>query len=404
MIRNLILLIAGTFVTVSCGSGGGGKGAPGAAAGRQQVQALPVLKVQQRHIILTTSYPTTLKGWQTVEIRPRVQGYIVRKPVDEGDIVDKGEVLFQLQKDQYEQEVRSAKADVQAAKAGIQTAKDDVERLQSLVKQNIVSQYKLKSAKDNLQTKKAQLLQAQASLANAQINLNYTTIKSPVHGSVGNIDYRVGSLVSSSIQQPLTTVSDISTMYAYFSMSEGQLLSMLKQVAEEGGYESIQQRVADMPKVNLILSDGSTYNHKGKVRLASGNINTHTGTASLKAIFSNPKELLRSGSTGEIQIPIALDSAIVIPKEATFEIQNKRFVYTVTDSNTVKNTPIKTRALSTKKLYVVKNGIKGNDVIVTAGMGLLRDGAKIKPRPVNADSLYQALTVHDQREAGSASK
>jgi membrane fusion protein (multidrug efflux system) len=228
MIRNLILLLIGTFVIVSCGNGGG-QDAQGAAAARQQVQALPVLKVQRRSIVLTTSYPATLKGAQTVEIRPRVQGYIIKKPVHEGDIVHKGEVLFQLQEDQYQQKVRSAKADVQAAKAGIQTAKDDVERLHSLVKQNIVSNYKLKSAKDKLQTQKAKLAQAQASLKNAEVNLSYTTIRSPVSGSIGNIPYRVGSLVSSSITQPLTTVSDISTMYAYFSMGEQKLLQMMQQ-------------------------------------------------------------------------------------------------------------------------------------------------------------------------------
>jgi membrane fusion protein (multidrug efflux system) len=403
--RNLLSLIFITLFAVSCG--GSKKSQKAAMMGRQRVQALPVLKVQRRSIVLKTSYPATIKGAQTVEIRPRVSGYITKKPVHEGDIVYKGEVLFQLQKSQYQQQVRSAKANVQAAKAGVQTAKDDVQRLRSLAQQNIISHYKLKSAIDDLQTQKAKLAQAKASLKNAQVNLSYTTIQSPVSGSIGNIPYRVGSLVSSTITQPLTTVSDISTIYAYFSMSEQQLLQLSQKktnayISEESPQddkpdkparpESIQQRVAAMPNARLILSDSTMYNHSGRIQLASGQINTNTGSASLKAIFSNPDEILRSGSTGEVVIPDSLHSVIVVPKKATYTIQDLRFVYVVTDSNTVKNTVIHTQPLSTKKLFVVKSGLPDNATIVMAGMGQLRDGMKIKPRPVNADSLYQALS------------
>jgi membrane fusion protein (multidrug efflux system) len=167
----------------------------------------------------------------------------------------------------------------------------------------------------------------------------------------------------------------------------------LKQQLEQNNKpRSIQQLIAAMPRVRLILSDSSTYDHTGRLQLASGQINTNTGTASLKAIFPNPHELLRSGSTGEIVIPDSLHSAMVVPKKATYTLQDKRFVYTVTDSNTVKSTVIYTQPLSTKKLFVIKNGLSNNTTIVMAGIGQLRDGMKIKPRPVNADSLYRALT------------
>jgi membrane fusion protein (multidrug efflux system) len=411
IIRNLLSLIFITLFVVSCG---GGKNSQKAAMmGRGRIQALPVLKVQRRSIVLKTSYPTTLKGAQTVEIRPRVSGYITKKPVHEGDFVHKGEVLFQLQKSQFQQQVRSAKANVQAAKAGVQTAKDNVKRLRSLVQQNIISHYTLKSAVDDLQTQKAKLAQAKASLVNAKVNLSYTTIRSPVSGSIGNIPYRVGSLVSSSIAQPLTTVSDISTIYAYFSMTEQQLLQLSQKktnayIPEEsqhspqddapGKPKSIQERVAAMPNARLILSDSTIYNHTGRIQLASGQINTNTGSASLKAIFPNPNDLLRSGSTGEIVIPDSLHSVIVVPKKATYTIQDLRFVYVVSDSNTVKSTVIHTQPLSTKKLFVVKSGLPDGAVIVMAGMGQLRDGMKIKPRPVNADSLYQALTVKNKQK------
>jgi membrane fusion protein (multidrug efflux system) len=417
--RNLLSLIFITLFAVSCG--GSKKSQQAAMMGRQRVQALPVLKVQRRSTVLKTSYPATIKGAQTVEIRPRVSGYITKKPVHEGDIVHKGEVLFQLQKSQYQQQVRSAKANVKAAKAGVQTGKDDVQRLRSLAQQNIISHYKLKSAIDDLQTQKAKLAQAKASLINARVNLSYTTIQSPVSGSIGNIPYRVGSLVSSSITQPLTTVADISTIYAYFSMSEQQLLQLSQKktnayIPEESQQstrddkpgkpdkpESIQERIAAMPNARLILSDSTMYNHTGRIQLASGQINTNTGSASLKAIFPNPNDLLRSGSTGEIVIPDSVHSALVVPKKATYTIQDLRFVYVVTDSNKVKSTVIHTEPLSTKKLFVVKSGLPDNATIVMAGMGQLRDGMKIKPRPVNGDSLYQALS-EGKHKAVKASK
>lgn len=388
------LLAVASVVLVSCG----GSGQQGPAARGQQVQSYPVLELQPRSIVLTTSYPATLEGSQTVEIRPRVQGYITDMKVDEGDLVEKGQVLFELNSEQYEQELRSAQADVEAAKAAVSTAEDEVKRLRSLVEKDIISEYRLQSAKNTLESQKAALSQAQARVENARVNLSYTTIKSPTDGIIGNIPYRIGSLVSNNIQKPLTVVSDVSKVYAYFSMSERELLEMAQNVSGEGGNKTIQQRVAEMPKVNLILSDNTIYNHKGTLKLASGLINTETGSATFRAVFPNPNQVLRSGATGNIQIPVDLDSVIVVPKKSTYEIQDKVFVYTVSDSNKVQSTPIQTRSVSTQKLYVVDKGLSADDRILTAGMGNLSDGAVIKPQPVNADSLYNALTVQDQQK------
>lgn len=362
----------------------------------QQTQSYPVLELQPRSIELTSSYPATLVGLQTVEIRPRVQGYITKMHVDEGDPVSAGQVLFSLNSEEFEQEVRSAQASVQAAKASVSTAEDEVERLRNLVEKEIVSNYQLQSAENSLKSNKASLAQAQARLKNAQVNLAYTEVKSPANGIIGTIPYRIGSLVNSNINQPLTMVSDISNVYAYFSMSERELLEMAQSVSTEGGNKTIQQRVADMPKVNFILADNSTYAHKGTLKLASGLINTQTGSATFRAVFPNPDRMLRSGGSGNVQIPFEQDSAIVIPKKSTHEIQEKRFVYSLTDSNTVESTPISVLPLSTKQLYVVEEGLTAGDTIVTTGTGQLQDGGTIKPMPVNSDSLYQSLTVQDQ--------
>ncbi len=363
------------------------------------VEAYPVLELEPRTIKLTSSYPATLEGAQTVEIRPRLQGYIVEMPVDEGDVVEKGELLFQLNSEQYEQEVRSAEADVEAARAEVSTAEDEVKRLRGLAEQDIISDYRLQSARNTLESAKARLAQAEARLKNARVNLGYTQIKSPTDGVIGNIPYRIGSLVSNTTTRPLTVVSDISRIYAYFSMSEQELLEMARDVAGNGGDKTLQECIAEMPKVNLILPGNIEYEHRGTLRLASGLINTQTGSASFRAIFPNPREILRSGGSASVQIPFKQDSAIAVPKKATYEIQNKRFVYTVTDSNTVESTEIKTNSLSTEKLYVVEQGLSANSRIVTQGMGNLQKGQPIRPQTVNADSLYEVLTARDQPES-----
>lgn len=357
----------------------------------QQAQPYPVLELQPKTITLTTGYPATLKGFQTVELRPRVQGYITEIPVDEGATVEKGEVLFRLNGEEYQQQMRTAKADVQAAKAQVNSAENEVKRLQPLAEKEIVSGYRLESARYNLQSAKAALAQAEAALENAKINRSYTIVKSPTDGVIGSIPYRIGSLVSSTITKPLTIVSDISRVYAYFSMSEGELLEMARAVAGLGDNKTLQQLIAEMPKVNFILPDNSVYDYQGTLTLASGLIETETGSASFRALFPNPQQILRSGGSGNVQIPITRDSVIIVPKKSTYELQEKRFVYTVTDSNTVESTEIKTLPLSTKKLFVIESGLSAGDTIITAGMGRLQEGDEVKPQAVNADSLYQAL-------------
>lgn len=386
-----LLLLLAPFLIIACGKGGG----QGSSTG-QQLAPYPVLELQPRSIELSTSYPATLEGIQTVEIRPRVQGYIVEMPVDEGDIVQKGELLFKLNSEEYEQQVRSSKADVKAAEAAVSTAEDEVQRYQKLADKDIVSDYRLQSAKNKLKSQKAALAQARASLENAQVNLEYTYVKSPTTGVIGSIPYRIGSLVGSTSSRPLTVISNISKVYAYFSMSERELLEMAQSVAVKGGNRTLQQRIAEMPRVNLTLADNTKYEHRGSLRLASGLINPQTGSATFRAIFPNPNEILRSGGSGSVQIPVQRDSAIVIPKKATYEIQDKRFVYTLTDGNTVKSTEISTLPLSTKQFFVVEDGLSAGDQIVTVGMGSLNNGMKIKAQAIDSDSLYQALTAAGQ--------
>lgn len=385
------LLLFLPLLVIACGDGNQQQN-----SASQAPPAYPVLELQPRSIELTSSYPATLEGVQTVEIRPRLQGYIVEMPVDEGEIVEKGEVLFRLNSEEYEQQVRSAKADVEAAKAAVKTAEDEVQRYKNLVEKEIVSNYQLQRAQNTLQTRKASLAQAEAALENAQVNLGYTTIKSPTNGVIGTIPYRIGSLVSSTISRPLTIISDISKVYAYFSMSERELLEMAQSTTGSESNETLQQRINDMPAVNLRLADNSMYDHKGELRLASGLINSQTGSASFRAVFPNPQEILRSGASGNIQIPFTKEDAIVIPKKSTYELQNKRFVYVMGEDGAVESKEISVLPLTTKQLFVVDSGLSAGDKIVTVGMDDLNNGMKITPETVDSDSLYQALTVSSQ--------
>lgn len=386
----LLLFLIPAFI-ISCGSPGQSQNSE-----QQQAQSYPVLDLQPRSIELTSSYPASLEGAQTIEIRPRVQGYITEMHVDEGDWVNKDEVLFSLNSEEFEQEVRSAKANVQAAKAGVSTAEDEVSRLQNLVDKEIISDYELQSAKNALKSEKAALAQAQARLVNAQVNMEYTKVKSPASGIIGTIPYRIGSLVSSTVSQPLTVVSDISEVYAYFSMSERELLEMSQSISGEEGDKTIQQRISNMPNVNLILADNTKYAQQGTLKLASGLINKETGSASFRAAFPNPREILRSGGSANVEIPFQQDSVIVIPKKSTYEVQDKRFIYTLGENNQAQSTEVSVLSLSTKQLFVVDEGLSPNDKIIISGTGQLEDGAEINPQQVNADSLYQSLTVKEQ--------
>lgn len=373
-----VLLLSALFV--SCSS-------EGRNSSQQPVGSYSVLTLSPRDAVLYAEYPATLQGHQTVEIRPRVNGYITKMYVDEGAAVKKGEKLFKLNSEEYEQQVRAAEADIKVKEAEVNTAEMNLKKTKPLADKDIVSQYEVESAQYNLQSKKAALAQAKAELINAKTNLGYTTVNSPADGVIGTIPYRVGSLVSSGIAKPLTTVADISTIYAYFSMSEQSLLEMIK----DAKGADLRDKIAKMPPVDLILADNTPYEHSGHISIASGLINTATGSANFRATFPNPERILRSGGSGTIRIPTPKDSVIVIPKKATYDLQDKHFVYMVTDSGTVKSSAIQVFSLSTPKTYVVKNGLKSGDKIVLEGIGNLHDGTPIQPVPVDSDSLYKAL-------------
>jgi membrane fusion protein (multidrug efflux system) len=383
---NRIFLFSVSVFLFACGDDQKAGGAP--ATGADAVKDYPILAIRPQSTTLFSDYPATIQGQQNVEIRPKIDGYIERIYVDEGATVRQGQLLFQISAPQYEQEVRTAAANIKIAQANVNAAQMDVNKVRPLVEKNILSRYELQSAQYTLQARQAALAQANATYANAQTNLGYTRVTSPVNGIVGTIPYKIGSLVSSNTAEPLTTVSNVGNIYAYFSINEKQAL----QFSQNTRGANAAERLASIPPVTLVLADGTEFPHRGRIETAGGQINTSTGAISVRATFPNPGNLIRSGSTGVVRIPQTVDTAILVPQKSTYEIQGKLFVYMVGDSAKVRSAEIRVRPNSGGQYYVVEQGLRPGDQIVVEGVATLREGLPIRPRPVNADSLFQRLT------------
>lgn len=367
----------------SCGGNEQKAGAPTNA-----VKDFPVITVAPRSTTLNSDYPATIEGQQNVEIRPKIDGYIERIFVDEGATVSKGQRLFQILAPQYEQEVRTAQANIKIAQANVNSAKMEVNKVRPLVEKNIISKYELQSAEFRLQSSEASLAQANATLVNARVNQSYTLITSPVNGMIGTLPYKIGSLVSSNTAMPLTTVSNVGNIYAYFSINEKDVLEFATHTKGANAAE----RLKSIPPVTLILANGSEFPDKGRIETSSGLINTETGSARVRATFPNPNNIVRSGSTGMVRIPSTIDTALLVPQKSTYEIQGKKFVYLVSDSGKVNSVEIKIRPNSGGQYFVVESGLKAGDKIVLEGVASLRENMAIKPRPVNADSVFKMNT------------
>lgn len=352
-----------------------------------QVKDYKVLTLQPRSATLNTDYPASMQGQQNIEIRPRIDGYIEKIYVDEGAVVKIGQPLFRINAPQYEQDVRTAQASIKSAEAQVSSANLAVNKVKPLVEKDIISKYELETAQYTLASAQATLAQAKAALVNAQINLGYTLVTSPVNGVVGSIPYRLGSLVSSTTTDPLTTVSSIGHVYAYFAMNEKVLLDFTK----DDSSVPLAKKLDKLPKVSLVLSDGSTYAEEGKIETVNGLINTATGSANIRARFPNPKGIIRSGSSTTVRIPKALTDVILIPQSATFELQDKRFVVVVDKDGVTKNVAVTVMQNTAGNFFVADSGLKAGDQIVLEGVATIKDGTKIKANQENPATVYADL-------------
>ncbi len=355
--KKMLMLTALTVALVSCGGGGG----------RPQFgdNEYPVVAAGVSSADMQTTYPATIKGVQDVEIRPKASGFITQINVKEGQTVGAGQVLFVLDNETYQAQVRQAQAAVNTAQQQVNTAKLTYENTKQLHEARVIGDYELQTSQNTYEAAQAQLAQAQAALASAKEALSFCYVKSPASGVVGTIPLKKGALVSAS--NVLTTVSNISSMEVYFS------------VTEKAAMQLQQSGLASLPNVKLQLADGSIYGHEGKVTKMSGIIDAATGTVQLIALFQNPQRLLKSGGSGTIIIPRVETSAIIIPQSCVMEVQNKKFVYTVGKDNKVKYTEITVDPQNDGNNYIVTGGLNAGDRYVTNGITKLSDQMEIVP-------------------------
>lgn len=359
-----VVMAAAAAMLTSCG---------GSSDKQGSAPEFAVRTIESQPSSLEATYPATFKGVQDVEIRPKVSGNITKVCVSEGETVKAGQVLFVIDDVVYKATERQAQAAVDAAAAQLATAKLTSENAQNLFDNNVIGTYELQSAQNSYESAKASLAQAEASLVSAKDNLSYCYVKSPADGVVGDLPYKVGALVSSSISDPLTTVSKISIMEIYFSMTEKQLLELTKTA---GG---LHTAINDFPAVQLKLADGTIYDHEGKLVNVSGVIDSSTGSVSMKAQFPNPDLVLKSGGSGNIVVTKTDSASVVIPQEVVSQVQDRLFVYVVDKDNNVNYTPITVNPQNDGLNYIVESGLKVGDRIVVKGISSLTDGQAITP-------------------------
>lgn len=389
-----VMSLAGISVAMVALSACSGKGADQQAAMNQAPQ-LGVMTLEPGNSDLSNSFAATIKGKVDVDVRPLVSGFVTKVLVDEGQYVKQGQTLFTLDQVTFQAAVEQAEAAVNSAKTAVNTAKLTAENKKYLFDKNIISEYEYQMAQNQLATAQSQLANAQAALTSARKNLSYTVVTAPVSGYVGSIPNREGTLASPSMMQPLTTISDNSEVYAYFSLTEKNILEMTQ------GQKSLAQAIAEMPEVELQLADGTVYPLKGKVATVSGVIDASTGASSVRARFANPDGVLRSGSTGQVLIPNHEENVIIIPQKATFEVQDRRFVYVLNDSNKTVSTPITVSPLNDGQNYIVTGGLEKGQRVVVEGVG-----TKVRPdmviTPVDMAERAAQLAQQQAQQAGVA--
>ena len=327
--------------------------------------------VSRKDMTLQRQYSARMTGRQIVEIRPQVSGCITRICINEGEAVKKGQVLFVIDQVPYKAALEVAVAARKSAEARLATARMNYKNETQLKEGRVVSDVSVETMRNALLEAEASLAQAKAQELNARNNLNYTEVKSPVSGVASMIPWHVGSLVSSNISEPLVTVADDSEMYVYFSISENQALDLIAQ------YGSIEQFISKAPAVSLRLNNGQNYDQQGTISAVSGTIDDKTGAVTLRATFPNKGGLLHNGGSATIVVPTQHKDCVVIPQEATYELQNRMFVYRVVDGKT-KATAVTLFPQNNGKEYIVEEGLNAGDTIIAEGAGLLREGVEIK--------------------------
>ncbi|QBO57926.1 efflux RND transporter periplasmic adaptor subunit [Chryseobacterium salivictor] len=379
----------------------------------QGPKVVTTVAVENRNVTGYSKFPASIEGRVNNDVRAKMQGYITQVLVDEGQYVTKGQPLFRLETNSLSQSANAAKAgvgaaqssvsaagaNVKAAQSAVSAAQVEVNKLKPLVEKNIISNVQLQTAEANLARAQAQVAQAvaakqqasagvaqaQANYQGAQANVDYSVIRAPISGVIGKINFRTGSLVGPGDPMPISTVSDTSELYAYFSMNEKQYLDFLKNSVGA----TVPEKIKNMPSIELLLANGDLYEEKGYVKAVTGQIDANTGSIQFRVSFPNPKKLLSNGNSGTVRIPITYDNALVIPESATIEQQGLVYIYKV-KQDTAKSAVISVID-RVNNMVVIKDGAQKGDVVVAEGVGTLKSGSLVKPQPKKFDDIINAI-------------
>ncbi|MDX5339215.1 MAG: efflux RND transporter periplasmic adaptor subunit [Cyclobacteriaceae bacterium] len=342
---------------------------------------IPVLELQPQAVEVPQTYIADIQAIQFVEVRSKVQGFVDRIFVDEGQYVNKGQTLFQLSSAEFNEMVNSARAGLARAKAEQTAMKVEMERLQILVNKKIISPSELELAKAKKAVADSQVAEAESLLKSAQTGLSYTTVKAPFDGIVDRIPHKIGSLVNEN--DLLTSITDISSIFAYYKVNENEYLNFMRSKIEGENLDSFSEQLT------LILSDGEKYPEKGKLETTEGDIESGTGSIGFRVRFPNPQNLIKHGASGKIQMMSKLEEVYLIPQKSTFEIQDFTYVYVVDKDNVVKVRSFK--PMERYGIYYIAEGFEPGDKIVFEGIQQVKDGTKVNPEPVAAADVYQDL-------------
>lgn len=357
-----------------------------AAPPAPEAPKLPVAAITTESTTTDAEYPASIQGTVDVEIRPQISGNLDRVLVDEGAYVNKGQTLFKINERPFREQLNNALANLHAAEAALINAQLEVDKLTPLVQNKVVSDYQLKTAKATKKIAAANIEQAKALVASAKINLSYTNVTAPISGYIGRLPKKQGSLVAATDVEPLTTLSDVHEVYAYFSLSETDFINFKSQYAGS----SIGAKIKNLPPVSLILADNNAYPQTGKIDMVDGQFDKTTGAITLRATFPNANGTLRSGNTGRIRLGLEHDDAILVPQSATVEMQDKVFVFTVSKDNKVTKMPITVIGKSGTN-YLIKDGVKSGDQIVLSGIDKLQEGQLIQPEKSTDTKIAQLI-------------
>ncbi|MBA5791908.1 efflux RND transporter periplasmic adaptor subunit [Flavobacterium sp. xlx-214] len=375
-LKTLLMVIVGTSI-VGCSKKD--------AAPQAQAPMLDVVSATTKDVVGYTAFPATIQGKINNDVRAKIQGYIQEVYVHEGQVVSKGQPLFRLEANNLAETASAAKSGISVAQANVNVAQVEVDKLVPLVQKGIISSVQLETAKANLASSKSMLAQARANYGTASANVDYSVVRAPISGVVGQLPLKKGSLVGPADPTALTTIADVSSVYAYFSMNEKEYFQFLN--ASPG--TTMNEKIKNLPQVELQLADGSIYTEKGKIETVSGQIDAATGTVQFRVAFSNPNKLLSNGNSGTIRLPKKYTNVLVVPEVASYEQQGKINVYKVVNDTAI--SVVVDVVDRVDNMIIVKEGVKEGETIIVSGVGSLRNKTAIKPKQVNFDTIVNAI-------------